>query len=107
MALSLGASGWAATVAEIAKNPTGFDQKTVTVSGTAEAVSSRTSRRGNPYTTFRLAGQGEVVKVFSFGTLPIKPGDRVQVQGTFQHVKHVGPSTFYDEITASSVEPTK
>src|SRR2546426_12791263 len=52
----------AATVAGIAKNPAAFDQKTVTASGTAQEVSSRTSRRGNPYTTFRLSDQGEAVK---------------------------------------------
>src|SRR5439155_21423678 len=76
----------AATVAEIAKNPAAFDQKTVTVTGTAAQVSSRTSRRGNPYTTFRLSDQGEVLKVFSFGTLPIKEGDRSEVRGVFQRV---------------------
>src|SRR5437867_3234358 len=71
----------AATVAEIAKNPAAFDQKTVTASGTAEEISSRTSRRGNPYTTFRLSDQGEAVKVFTFGTPAIKDGQRVEVRG--------------------------
>jgi cytochrome c-type biogenesis protein CcmE len=97
----------AATVAEIAKNPAAFDQKTVTVSGTAGEVSSRTSRRGNPYTTFRLSDQGEAIKVFSFGTLPIKEGDRVEVRGVFQRVKQVGAYTFHDEIDASSVSAAK
>src|SRR5437867_2113673 len=60
-----GPARWAsaATVVEIAKNPAAFDQKTVTVTGTAAQVSSRTSRRGNPYTTFKLSDQGETVKV--------------------------------------------
>src|SRR3989454_11689626 len=95
----------AATVAEIAKNPAAFDQKTVTVSGTAGEVSSRTSRRGNPYTTFRLSDQGEAVKVFTFGTLAIKDGERVEVRGIFQRVKQVGANTFHDEIYAASVTP--
>jgi hypothetical protein len=103
VALSLAARGWAATVADIAKNPTHFDQKAVTVSGTAEAVSSRTSRRGNPYTTFRLADQGDAVKVFTFGTPAIKDGQRVEVHGVFQRVKQVGRYTFHDEIDATSV----
>ncbi len=97
----------AATVAEIAKDPAAFDQKTVTVSGTAGEVSSRTSRRGNPYTTFRLSDQGESVKVFTFGTSAIKDGERVEVRGIFQRVKHVGAYTFHDEIDASSVTPAK
>ena len=95
----------AATVAEIAKNPAAFDQKTVTASGTAQEVSRRTSRRGNPYTTFRLSDQGEAVKVFTFGTPAIKDGDRVEVRGVFQRVKQVGAYTFHDEIDASSVTP--
>ena len=95
----------AATVAEIAKNPAAFDQKTVTASGTAHEVSSRTSRRGNPYTTFRLSDQGEAVKVFTFGTPAIKEGERVEVRGVFQRVKQVGAYTFHDEIDASSVMP--
>ena len=95
----------AATVGDIAKNPAAFDQKTVTASGTAHEVSSRTSRRGNPYTTFRLSDQGEAVKVFTFGTPAIKEGERVEVRGVFQRVKQVGAYTFHDEIDASSVTP--
>ncbi len=79
----------------------------MTVSGTAEEISSRTSRRGNPYTTFWLADQGEGVKVFTFGTPAIKDGQRVEVRGVFQRVKQVGPYTFHDEIDASSVSPAK
>ncbi len=107
LALSLATKAWAATVAEIAKNPAAFDQQTVTVNGTAEGLSSRTSRRGNPYTTFRLSDQGEAVKVFTFGTPAIKDGDRVEVRGVFQRVKQVGAYTFHDEIDASSVTPAK
>src|SRR5256885_15797723 len=105
----VGPARWASaeTVAEIAKNPAAFDQKTVTASGTAQEVSRRTSRRGNPYTTFRLSDQGEAVKVFTFGTPAIKDGDRVEVRGVFQRVKQVGASTFHNEIDASSVSPVK
>ena len=60
----------AATVADIAKDPAAFDQKTVTASGTAQEVNSRTSRRGNPYTTFRLSDQGEAVKFSRSGRPP-------------------------------------
>jgi len=97
----------AATVADIAKDPAAFDQKTVTASGTAQEVNSRTSRRGNPYTSFRLSDEGEAVKVFTFGTPAIKEGQRVEVRGVFQRVKQVGAYTFHDEIDASSVTLTK
>jgi len=82
------------------EEPAAFDQRTVTASGTAQEVSSRTSRRGNPYTTFRLSDQGETVKVFTFGTPAIKEGQRVEVRGVFQRVKQVGAYTFHDEIDA-------
>ena len=41
VALSLATTAQATTVGEIAKNPTAFDQKTVTVTGTAREMSSR------------------------------------------------------------------
>jgi hypothetical protein len=107
LVLSLVTAGWATIVAEIANNPAAFDHKMVTISGTPGEVSSRTSRRGNPYTTFRLSDQGEAVKVFTFGTPAIKEGQRVEVRGPFQRVKHVGRYTFHDEIDASSVAPAK
>ncbi len=105
----VGPARWAsaAAVVEIAKDPAAFDQKTVTVSGTAGEVSSRTSRRGNPYTTFKLSDQGEAVKVFTFGAPAIKDDDRVEVRGVFQRVKQVGAYTFHDEIDASSVSPAR
>src|SRR5438552_18700909 len=92
----------AATVAEIAKNPASFDQKTVTASGTAQEASSRTSRRGNSYTTFRLSDHGEAVKVFTFGTPALKDGGRADVRGVVQRQKQVGSYVFNDDIEASS-----
>ncbi len=81
---------------------------TVTVTGTADEISSRTWRLGNPYTTFRLSDQGEAAKVFTVGTPAIKEGQRVEVRGLFlRHVKHVGQYTFHDEIDAWSVSPVK
>ena len=108
--LLFGTTCWAATVAEIAKNPAAFDGKPVFVTGTAGEISSRTSRRGNrstTFTTFTLSDQGKAVKVFTFGTPAIKDGDRVEVRGVFQRVKQVGVYTFHDEIDASSVTPAK
>ena len=97
----------ATTVAEIAKNAAAFDQRAVTVEGVASEVVHRTSRRGNPYMTFRLSDQGEAVKVFTFGTPAIREGQRVEVRGVFQRVKQVGQYTFHDEIDASSVVPAR
>jgi hypothetical protein len=46
-----------ATVSQILSNPTGFTGQHVTVSGTAQFVRARTSRRGNNYETFSLCEQ--------------------------------------------------
>src|SRR5262249_9654135 len=81
-----------------------FDEKDVALTGTAEHVQSRISHRGNEYTTFTLADQSGRVNVFSFGKLPIKSGERVQIRGTFRRIKRVGQYTFHDEIEASAVQ---
>ena len=47
------------------------------------------------------------MKVFTFGTPPIKDGQRVEERGVFQRVKHVGAYTFHDEIDASSVSAVR
>ncbi len=96
----VGSTPWAnaATVAEIAKDPAAFDQKTVTVSGTAGEISSRTSRRGNPYTTFRLSDQGEALKVFTFGTPAIKDGERVEVRSMFRALARCAASHERDVV---------
>jgi|SRR5579862_808863 len=95
----------ALTVEEIVAAMNRFDGQEVTLVGTAEGPEWRVSKRGNEYTTFALADKGERVKVFSFGKLPIKSGERVEVHGIFQRVTHVGRYTFHDEIDASSVHP--
>jgi hypothetical protein len=43
-----------ATVSQLLMNPTKFDGQHVTVSGTAQYVRPKTSRRGNDYETFSL-----------------------------------------------------
>ena len=90
------------TVATILANPDQYDGKMVEVAGQSTAIKSKTSRKGNPYTTFKVTDNGNTLSVFSFGTLPIKDGDSVRVRGRYQKVKHVPPSfTFYNEIDAS------
>jgi len=94
----------ALTVGEILGATDRFDQKSVTLIGTAEEVRPRVSRRGNEYTTFKVVDTTGRINVFSWGILPIKPGDRVEVRGVFQRVKRVGRYTFHNEIEASSVQ---
>ncbi len=94
----------ALTVGEVLGATDRFDQKIVTLIGTAEDVLPRVSRRGNDYTTFKLADTTGRINVFSWGKLSIRSGERVEVRGVFQRVKRVGKYTFYNEIEASSVQ---
>jgi hypothetical protein len=88
-----------ATVSQLLSNPTIFDRQHVTVSGTAQYVRPKTSRRGNDYETFNLCEQA-CVNVFTWGHPHIDNGQQLTVNGTFQAVKHVGPYTFRNEIEA-------
>lgn len=94
----------ATTCRELLRDPEAFDQKSVTLTGTAEDVRPRTSRRGNDYTTLRLNDQTGQVNIFSWGKLDVRTGDRVQVRGIFHRVKQVGRYRFYNEVEASSVQ---
>ena len=84
---------------QILANPTKFDGKHVTVSGTAQYVRQKTSRRGNEYETFSLCDQ-TCVNVFTWGHPNVAEGKQLTVNGTFEEVKHVGRYTFRNEIEA-------
>jgi Putative peptidoglycan binding domain len=108
LVIAIAAPVWAAEVAvhDLVRNPSVFDGKEVTLSGTVSALVTKTSHRGNVYTTFKLSDGGDAVTVFSWGRLSVHDGDRVEVRGIFQQVKQVGPYTFHNEIQASSVRAT-
>jgi len=84
-----------------------YDGKTVIVEGEITSYQEKISRRGNPYTTFRLKDNGSSVAVFARGHLGLKDGLQVQVIGVFQRVKQVGRDTFYNEISADKVQLLK
>jgi len=97
----------ALTVGEILSNPDRFDQKPVALIGMAENVRPRAARRGNEYTTLKLADGTGRINVFLWGKPDVQTGDRVEVRGVFQKVKRVGRYTFRNEIEASSVKRTR
>lgn len=97
------------TVGDILTNPDKYDGKMVQVEGKVASPNFKTSKRGNPYTTFKLTDAGNTLTVFSFGTLSIREDGKVRVMGRYQKVKQVGRYTFYNEIDSSggSVEKVK
>jgi queuine/archaeosine tRNA-ribosyltransferase len=92
------------TVAALIENPDKFHRKMVQVEGEVDDLKKKTSRIGNPYTTFKLDSGGKQVVVFSYGHLNIQEDDAVIVVGKFYKERRVGRSTFKNEIDASQKE---
>jgi hypothetical protein len=92
------------TVAALIENPDKFHRKMVQVEGEVDDLKKKTSRIGNPYTTFKLDSGGKQVVVFSYGHLNIREDDAVVVVGKFYKERRVGRSTFKNEIDASQKE---
>lgn len=57
------------TVSDILANPDKYDGKMVQVEGKVLSPKFKTSKKGNPYTTFKVSDAGNTLSVFSFGTL--------------------------------------
>jgi hypothetical protein len=106
MTLTLATAAPAATVdvGKILKNPAQFNNKIVTIQGTATVVSERISRVGNPYMTSRLQDSTGSIVIYARGHPGISNGDRVEVIGLFQQVKRVGRYTFYNEIEVQNIK---
>jgi hypothetical protein len=85
--------------AQVLGNPTTYDGKHLTVSGTVQNVIMKTSRRGNDYETFELC-DNSCMKVFTWGHHELRKSQQLSVSGTFDAVKHVGRYTFYNELDA-------
>ncbi|HET9392650.1 MAG TPA: hypothetical protein VFO29_03850 [Candidatus Rubrimentiphilum sp.] len=84
-------------IATILAAPASFDGQHVTVNGTIQQLSERTSRRGNDYTTFDLC-DGSCVHVYSYGHPKLSNGQTLTVSGKFFADKHVGNADFKNEI---------
>ncbi len=94
-----------ATVSSITADSSKFDGKVVCVQGSVSKLKFKTSKRGNAYTTFSLYDEnGKSLSVFSFGSLSVKEGDKVNVTGRYEVEKRVGRYTFHNEIDAINVE---
>jgi len=104
VALAIVAYGATVDIDQVLKNPAQFDNKMITIQGTATMVSERISRAGNPYTTSRVQDSTGSITIYTRGHPGIRNGDRVEVIGLFQQVKRVGQYTFYNEIEAQNIK---
>ncbi len=87
-------------VADLLDNPTKFDGKTVTVSGTVKKFKAKESKAGNKYFTFDVEQDDETVHIYGQGELDPAPknGDKVELTGKFTKLKKVRDLEFKNEI---------
>jgi DNA/RNA endonuclease YhcR with UshA esterase domain len=93
------------TPAELAKNPTKFDDKVVTVVGPVSEFRQRTSQRGNEYFTFKIkVDKDQELNIYGRGKVEpaVKNGDRVEVTGQFRKEKKVQDFTVKNEIDVTA-----
>jgi hypothetical protein len=91
-------------IGQILKTPAEYDNKIGTIQGTATLVSEKISRIGNPYMTSRVQDSTGSIVIYTRGHPGIGNGDRVEVIGLFQQVKHIGRYTFYNEIDVQNIK---
>jgi len=93
------------TAARIMNNADSFDGQQVSVTGTISNIKFRALEAGNNYTTFMLADKsGGRIKVFAWGKLTLKAGQKVQVTGVYRKVWTSARQYFYNQIVASEVK---
>lgn len=93
------------TTRDLLGEPDKWHGRPVILSGTVTRLEPRTSQRGNPYFTFRLADHEGGVTVFSYGTPELREGQQVQIEGIFLKVKRVGKHTFQNQVDATRILP--
>jgi hypothetical protein len=81
-----------------------YDEKVITVAGAASSFKAKVSKKGNAYFTFRLKGKGDgFLSVYGQGKLDKepKPGQQVEVTGTFRKEKDMRDFVVKNEIDVS------
>lgn len=91
------------SIKNILNNRKDCDGKYVEVKGKVMDLDFKTSKQGNDYTTFELEDNGKV-NVYIQDHPEVEEGKCFKVKGKYYKEKHVGMYTFYNEITASSLE---
>jgi len=93
------------TVEEIMKKGDSYDGRDVSLTGTVSNLKFGSIDVGKNYTTFMLASKsGGRIKVFAWGKLTLKAGQKVQVAGVYRKVSKAGNRYFYNQIVASDVK---
>ena len=92
-------------VEKIINNGDSYDGQEVSVTGTVSNLKFGSLEVGNNYTTFMLASKsGGRIKVFAWGRLTLKAGQKVQVTGIYRKVWATARRHFYNQVVASEVK---
>jgi len=93
------------TVEKIINDSDSYDGQQVSVTGTVSNLKFGSLEVGNNYTTFMLADKsGGRIKVFAWGKVKLKAGQKVQVTGVYRKVWTAARRYFYNQIEASEVK---
>lgn len=95
-------SSGAMTIAQLLNDPSAYDGKHVSVSGTVKHLRQEVSSNGQPFVIFALCSTITCVHVFGWGSPNLRNDRVIMVQGTFAAVQHFAGYTFHDGIHADS-----
>ena len=94
-----------ATIEKILSSKETYHGKEVSVSGKVSNLRRKTSKIGNPYTTFSLVGgSGGIINVYFRGHTQVNEGKSAKVTGIYRKEKRVGEYTFKNEIEATDIK---
>jgi DNA polymerase III alpha subunit len=91
------------------KSPDKHHEKVVVAKGKVEDLENKVSKRGNPYTVFKLVQGKATVNVYVRGKMESAPknGQMVQVTGIFRKEKKLRDFVVKNEIDASPSDDKK
>jgi len=94
------------SVDALLKDAARFDKKDVKVLGTVAKYEEKTSKKGNAYTVFELAGAKGKANVYLRGrpSVKIQNGSKVEICGVYQKKKVMRDFTIENEIDVTSKE---
>ena len=93
------------TIEKILSSKETYHGKEVSVSGKVSSLKQKTSKIGNPYTTFSLAGgSGGKINVYFPGHTQVSEGKSAKVTGIYRKEKRVGEYIFKNEIEATDIK---
>ena len=113
LAVSLSAAAFAiaadkVAIAALLKDVDKYDGKVITLTGKVAKFKAKTSKAGNAYYNFKLAGKADedVVSIYGQGKLEKEPEDgaTVEVTGKFAKETKVGANTFKNELNITKKE---